>query len=50
MKAKNNIIGTIEISHEIENLIQDSFRNLIFVSPYLKITERIKSKLSIHLS
>ncbi|EPR69597.1 hypothetical protein ADICYQ_1382 [Cyclobacterium qasimii M12-11B] len=42
-------MGTIEISHAIENLIQESFRSLIFVSPYLKITERIKSKLSMHL-
>ena len=50
VKNLKNIIGTIEISHAIESLIQESTRFLIFVSPYLKITDRIKSKLSMNLS
>lgn len=43
---QNNIIGTIEISHEIEKMIDESYKILIFISPFLKITNRLKAKLS----
>lgn len=33
------------ISRAIESMIEESFKFLIFVTPYLKITERIKAKL-----
>jgi phosphatidylserine/phosphatidylglycerophosphate/cardiolipin synthase-like enzyme len=43
---QNNIIGTTEISHEIEKMIDESYKVLIFISPFLKITNRLKAKLS----
>lgn len=43
--TKNEISGTMRISRAIENMIEESFKFLIFVTPYLKITERIKAKL-----
>ncbi len=46
MNNTNTILNTIEISHELEKMIQTSYKYLIFVSPYLKITDRLKAKLS----
>ncbi len=46
MKETSTILNTIEISHEIEMMIHSSYKYLIFVSPYLKITERLKAKLT----
>jgi len=46
MNNKNTVLNTIEISHELEKMIQESYKYLIFVSPYLKITNRIKAKLA----
>jgi hypothetical protein len=46
MNKTNTILNTIEISHELEIMIQSSYKYLVFVSPYLKITERLKAKLS----
>jgi hypothetical protein len=43
---QSNIIGTTEISHEIEKMIDESYKVLIFISPFLKITNRLKAKLS----
>jgi hypothetical protein len=42
---ESRILSTSSISHEIENLIDHSLNFLIIVSPYLKITERLKAKL-----
>jgi phosphatidylserine/phosphatidylglycerophosphate/cardiolipin synthase-like enzyme len=46
MNQGHIIISTSEISHEIEKMIQESNKFLIIVSPYLKITNRIKAKFS----
>ena len=43
---ENKIIGTIEISHAIEKMIDESYKFLIFISPYLKITDRLRAKFS----
>lgn len=40
------ILNTIQISHELEKMMDESYRYLIFVSPYLKITDRLKAKLT----
>lgn len=46
MNKGNIVLNTIELSHELEKMIQTSYRYLIFVSPYLKITDRLKAKLT----
>lgn len=43
--SKSEIVGTMGISHAIEKMIEESHKFLIFVTPYLKITERIRAKL-----
>jgi hypothetical protein len=42
----NNILGTTKISFEIEELLESAYQYLVFVSPYLKINQRLKVKLS----
>ncbi len=42
---KNEILDTMGISRTLESMIDDSRNFLIFVSPYLKITQRLKAKL-----
>lgn len=44
-RRDSNILGTTELSYEIERLVNESYRFLIIVSPYLKITDRVKVKL-----
>lgn len=44
------VLNTIGLSHEIEKMIENSYEHLIFVSPYLKITDRLKAKLTEHLT
>ena len=40
-----DVVGTMGISHAIEKMIDESGKFLIFVTPYLKITERLRAKL-----
>ena len=44
-KSANNIVGTIGVSNQIENLITESSKFIVFVSPYLNITNRLKGML-----
>ncbi len=41
-----NIIGTTEISYEIEQMLKDAEKFLILVTPYLKLNQRLKVKIS----
>jgi phosphatidylserine/phosphatidylglycerophosphate/cardiolipin synthase-like enzyme len=43
--TRSEIVGTMGISQAIEELINESYKFLIFVSPYIKITDRLKAKL-----
>ena len=40
------IHGTTELSYQIEQLIKEDSEFVIFVSPYLKLTKRLKAKMS----
>lgn len=41
------IYGTTELSYQIEQLIKEDSDFVIFVSPYLKLTKRLKAKMSV---
>lgn len=45
-RKDSNILGTTEISYEIERMVDESFKFLFVVSPYLKLTDRVKGKLA----
>lgn len=40
------IIGTTEISYEIEQILNNAEKHLILVTPYLKLNQRLKVRLS----
>jgi len=40
------ILGTTDITHRIEYLLQESTSFLIFVSPYMKLNNRLQAKMS----
>ncbi|MFC2110621.1 phospholipase D family protein [Bacteroidota bacterium] len=40
------ILGTTEISYEIEKILRTAEKHLILVTPYLKLNQRLKVKLS----
>jgi hypothetical protein len=40
------VYGTTELSYQIEQLIKEDSEFVIFVSPYLKLTKRLKAKMS----
>jgi len=40
------ILGTTKISYEIERILDESENYLILVSPYLKLNQRLKVRLS----
>lgn len=46
MGKASSVLNTIEISHELERMMDSSYKYLVFVSPYIRITDRLKAKLS----